>query len=89
LAGELSAKVLRNGKTVPLAIKVGDQPDEMRFADQPRKQYEGQKAPFNFGFRIADYTPQLGQEYGIPPLRQPGPVVIEVDEGGCCDDEWA
>ena len=79
---ELKAKVLRNGKTVPLTIKVGDQPDEVRFANEPRKQYDGQKAPFNLGFRIADYSPKLGQEFGIPPLRQAGPVVIDVDPGG-------
>ncbi len=78
---ELSAKVLRNGKSIALNIKVGDQPDELRLSEQPRKQYEGQKAPFNLGFRIADYTPQLGQEFGIPPLRQAGPIVLEVDQG--------
>lgn len=79
---ELPAKVHRNGKTVGLSVKIGDQPDEMRFADQPRKKYEGQKAPFNLGFRIADYSPGLAQEMGIPPLRTPGPVVIDVDANG-------
>jgi serine protease Do len=79
---EVSTKVLRNGKAVTLKVKVGDAPETLQRAGQPRKKYDGQKAPFEFGFRIADFSAALAQEFGIPPLRQPGPVVIDVDAGG-------
>lgn len=82
ISKELPVKVLRNGKTVSLNVKVGDQPAEMRMSDQPRKKYEGQKAPFSLGFRVADYSAGLAQEMGVPPLRTPGPIVIEVEPNG-------
>jgi len=77
----IGAKVLRNGKTVALKVRLGDQPASQRAEGEPTKRYDGQKAPFNLGFRVTDYNPQLGEEFGIPPLRQAGPVVIDVEPG--------
>ncbi|MGE3388005.1 MAG: trypsin-like peptidase domain-containing protein, partial [Bdellovibrionales bacterium] len=77
---EMAAKVTRNNKTVNLKLKVGEPPSDQVLAGQPAKKYDGQKAPFNLGFKVADYNPALAQEFGIPPLRQPGPIVLEVDE---------
>lgn len=76
---ELSVKVTRNNKSTSIKVTIGEAPREERMASQQDKKYEGQKAPFDFGFRIAEYSMGLAQEFGIPPLRQPGPVVIDVD----------
>lgn len=78
---EMSAKVLRNNKSVGVKFTVGEQPREEVAANQPAKKYEGQKAPFDYGFRVADYNTRLAEEFGIPPLRQAGPIVIEVTPG--------
>lgn len=78
---EITAKVMRNNKASSLKVKVGDAPKEEGLAGNQNKQYEGQKAPFDFGFRVAEYSLGLAQEFGIPPLRTPGPVVIDVDGG--------
>ncbi len=78
----LAAKVIRNNKTTSLKVVVGEMPSEQALGGPaPQKSYEGQNAPFNFGFRVADYSAALAQEFGIPPLRQSGPIVIEVRPG--------
>lgn len=47
---------------------------------RPRaKQYFGQKAPFDLGFKIADWSQQLAQENDISPEAPRNPIVTEVD----------
>lgn len=75
---EIPAKVLRSNKTVALKVKLGEQPAEPRLAEGAKKKTEGQNAPFNFGFKVSDFTPALAREFGSPPVREPGPIVTEV-----------
>ncbi|MEN0057798.1 MAG: trypsin-like peptidase domain-containing protein [Bdellovibrio sp.] len=76
----VSAKLLRNGKTVQLKVQVAERADEARRArtQTQSKTYQGQKAPFSLGFSVVDPTPELRQEWGLPEdLQQP--LVLETE----------
>jgi len=45
------------------------------------KQYFGQKAPFDLGFKVSDWTPQLAQEFELAGDAPHSPIVTEVDRG--------
>lgn len=75
-------KVIRNGKEQTLDIKVGKQPNENAASGRSNKKtYQGQNAPFDLGFKVSDYSQGLAEDFSIPPLRTPHPVVIEVARG--------
>ena len=69
----------QNGKRsdVALTIKVEDAPTEIRGTGAP-KQYFGQKAPFDLGFKIANYTEQLASELGVRSSEE-FPLITDVD----------
>lgn len=69
-------------KEVVLDVKIGENPNEAGAKPKAPKQYVGQKAPFDLGFKVSDPSPALSEEFGIPADTQPGPVVIEVTRGG-------
>lgn len=77
-------KLLRNGKPKSVTVEVSEPPD-MRTVRQglPRKNggIETQKALYKLGFTVADYSPRLAQEFELPLLRQPRPVIVGVDVG--------
>lgn len=85
LGSELTAKVMRNNKPLTLKVKVGDQPAELRQAEGRGKRLEGQKTPFDFGFQVMDYSPELAQELGLPPLREKGPIVTAIEPDSRAD----
>jgi serine protease Do len=77
-------KVIRNGKEKSLTLTMGS---SLEPSDRPAKVagksgskgFQGlQKAPYGVGFAVVDYTAQLADEYGLPNLRQPHPVIISV-----------
>jgi serine protease Do len=82
--GKTNLKVLRvsdNGKKkeLTLPITVTENPDERKEATNTKtKQYFGQKAPFDLGFKVADYSKQIAQDFGIATDAAPGPVITEV-----------
>jgi serine protease Do len=61
-------------------IKVEDAPDTTRQAARPSKQYFGQKAPFDLGFKVANFSDQLAKEFAINSESQ-YPIVTDVDRG--------
>ncbi len=76
-------KVLRfdqSGKRsdVTATLKIADNPDETRPAAKLGKQYFGQKAPFELGFKVANFSADLAQQLGVM-TTQPGPIVTDVD----------
>jgi serine protease Do len=81
------AKIWRfddNGKRKELlvSVTVTENPDEPRRSPRTEtKQYFGQKAPFDLGFKFADLSPQLAREFGITADMPQGPVITEVDRG--------
>ncbi len=82
-AGQRSeVKVIRSGKERTLAVVIGEHPQEAAQAQAaPGSTYEGQKAPFDLGFKVADYSRRLAQDMRLPQLSDPKPVVIEVESG--------
>lgn len=80
-----AVKFIRNGKTKSVTVEVSGTPLEGKIArgGQPRKRggLEMQKAPFNMGFTFTDYSQRLAQEFGLPILRQPRPVIVAIESG--------
>ncbi len=64
-----------------LNLKVAESPDERKQAKAGRndqKQYFGQKAPFDLGFKVADWSAPLAREHELPPEPKK-PIITEVD----------
>jgi serine protease Do len=69
-------------KELALNITITESPDDRRDAGKgskdQKRQYFGQKAPFDLGFMIADYSLPLAKEYGFDPNGPHAPVITEV-----------
>lgn len=73
-------KVIRNGKPTSLKLKVGQQDEDKKTAQkQSRKVPKGEKAPHGFGFALIDYNQQVAELFNLALLREPRPVVVEVE----------
>jgi len=68
-----------NGKRsdVAMNIKVEDTPTDLRNAARTPKTYFGQKAPFDLGFKVANYTDQLARDLGVQ-SNQEFPIITDV-----------
>jgi serine protease Do len=74
-----SIELIRDGKNKTVKATLEEHPDDKKEALAKKKIYRGQKAPFELGFTVTNYTGQLAQEMGLVPLRKPYPVVIDID----------
>ncbi len=75
-------KIIREGKTLNLEVKVAERPDQ-RSAARPEKQekkYEGQKAPFEIGFSMVDLNSDTRKEFQVNNDIKGGAIVIETEE---------
>jgi serine protease Do len=73
-------KVIRNGKTLSLAAVIGTAESIMAKAQKPaRRKGGGTVAPFGLGFVVTDYSPAVAMEFQLPQLRQPRPVIVQID----------
>lgn len=79
---KVNIKVLRNSKPRNLTATVGSTGDMSKVAKTATKGKGGLTAPFNLGFQIADYTAAIADEFNLPQLRQPHPVITAVDPTG-------
>lgn len=74
----VKAKVLRDGKSVNLNVKIAERPD-----DTPKAKpvtLKGERAPHNLGFSVINPNDQLRADWGLPPdLTQP--LVLETERG--------
>ncbi len=70
----------QTGKRSDLTVnlKVADNPDETKPAAHAGKQYFGQKAPFDLGFKVANFSGDLAKDLGVMTTQQ-GPIVTDVD----------
>lgn len=84
---KVQVKVVRNKKDTTLGLVVGRHPDDVSTSVADKKGYQGQKAPFDLGFKVSDYSKKLANEFNLPPLRERHPVVIDVDRGSIAS--WA
>jgi serine protease Do len=84
---DAQAKVWRyneQGKRRELSVKVkiSENPDESRAAqNRPERNYYGQKAPFDFGFSIADHNEKLARDFNIVAQGSNGPIITEITRG--------
>lgn len=60
-------------------VTIGENPEDKALGKRNSKQYFGQKAPFDLGFKISDWNPQLAQEFDLSPDLPQSPVVTEVE----------
>ncbi|MGZ3721770.1 MAG: trypsin-like peptidase domain-containing protein [Bdellovibrionales bacterium] len=80
---EVNLKVIRNGQTKVLQIVLGGEPTLKALSPNAgRKSENGSKAPFDLGFAMADYSLGIAQEFGLPRLSDPRPVVTAVNPDG-------
>lgn len=80
---EVSLKVMRNGQPKTLKIVLGGEPSMKKAKiEVPERRGGATSAPYDMGFAMADYTLNLAQEFGLPRLNDPRPVVVAVDRGG-------
>jgi serine protease Do len=77
----LEATLIRDGKERKVKVTIESHPEDRRASAGTGKRYSGQKAPFDLGFTIEDYNKTMAEEFGLPMLREPRPVVIQVTRG--------
>lgn len=83
IGSEASTKIWRfdnhgKKKEIKLKITVLENPEDQKKEQKPSKQYFGQNAPFNFGFKVADYSDRLLREMRLNPSPFHGPIITEV-----------
>lgn len=66
-------------RQLEVKVKIAENPEEKRKPRARPKQYFGQKAPFDLGFKVADLNDKLAEEFQLPPDAPKGPVITEVD----------
>jgi len=76
-----TVKVIRERKPLTAKVAINERPDFSQAKnDAAPKNYKGQKAPFGLGFSVMDLTPDLREEFQLPPDAQ-NPMIIEVERG--------
>jgi len=81
VGGKVTVKIMRNGKAKSVNLTMGSN-SELKTARREKfdpKKTQGLKAPFALGFVIADYSPALADEFNLPQLRQPRPIIWSVE----------
>jgi serine protease Do len=79
---KVTLKVIRNGKPKSLSLTMGNSLENAPVASKrgdKRKAPNALNVPYNMGFSIADYSASLGDEFALPKLRQPHPVIVSVN----------
>lgn len=82
IGSKIKMKVLRlqNDRLAEktLSVTVGEN-TELATPQRETKKYLGQKAPFDLGFKVADFNQRMAEDLGVVPGTPQGPIVIEVD----------
>ncbi len=78
---KVNLKIIRNGKPKLVAVSIGTTESVVANAAKSPKQkgIQGLAAPYNLGFIVSDYSALVRQEFQLPALRQPRPVIVHVD----------
>lgn len=80
----VTIKLIRNNKAKSLVVHMEMRPDlKSAISASSRKGGEGGvRAPYDLGFTLADYNNAIAQEFGLPHLGNPRPVVVSVAPNG-------
>lgn len=71
---------IRNGKKESVSVTLNEHPDD-KTQSASKKNYDGQKAPFNLGFSVTDWSANLAKQLGLPRIKNKAPVVIDIQLG--------
>ena len=80
VGGKFQLDYIRDGKNRKVTVTLTEHPDDKK-RQVKRKKYKGQKAPFNLGFSVANWSSALAKQLNLPQIRGRAPVVISVDVG--------
>lgn len=80
VGGKYKVEFIRNGKKKSATVRLNEHPDD-RNKSRKKKKYAGQKAPFDLGFSVTDWSADLSKQLGLPRISQKAPVVIDVEVG--------
>ena len=85
---QVQVKVVRNKKKRSFNVKLGVHPDSRNFkkTKKTRTSYDGQKAPYDLGFFIKNYSRSLAQKFNLAPLEGKRPDIINVKPGTPASD---
>ncbi|MCH2533652.1 MAG: Do family serine endopeptidase [Bdellovibrionales bacterium] len=78
---KVKIEFLRKGKKKNSKAVIKQHPKNQTVAQAPTKSYSGQKAPFDLGFKISEWSPKLSKEFNLPRLQRKKPVITEIDPG--------
>lgn len=80
---KVALKVIRNSKPKNISVTIGSSND-MKAAMNRTPHHGGNTliAPYNMGFAVADFSKAVASQFGLPALRQPRPVIVDVDPNG-------
>ena len=70
-------------RELSMNVKVAENPEDGKRSGKIRKtkKYFGQNAPFDLGFKTADYSTALANDFHIPPEIPHNPVITEITQG--------
>lgn len=86
LGSQVPIKIIRDGHSKTLNVKVEQEIGRSaRRQSVEMKQYSGQKAPFNLGFKTAENTERLRHDLRLGRAPHQGPIVIEVESGSIAE----
>jgi len=74
--------LIRDGKTHHVKVTIGSSSDsKMPSLQTPQSQDlpDGQDAPYDLGFELVNYTPQVARALGIGMIGSRNPIVVDVD----------
>lgn len=79
---KVTLKVLRNSQPKTIQVTIGNSSEMKKALSQSPHRGGSQVVPYNMGFAVADFSKSMAMQFGLPALRQPRPVVVEVDPNG-------
>lgn len=72
-------ELIRDGKKKTIKVKLGEHPENHATLRGKKRSYQGQKAPFDLGFSVSDYSRKLADQLGLIGMRRPAPIVTYLD----------
>ncbi len=60
------------------SVTIAENPEDKRNVPQKTKKYFGQKAPFDLGFKVSDWSEELAREFGLD-SEPKKPIITEVE----------
>ncbi|MEZ0393240.1 MAG: trypsin-like peptidase domain-containing protein [Pseudobdellovibrionaceae bacterium] len=87
VGSQAKVKLIREGKVKNLEVTIADRPESPRVAAAPAgPPVQGQKAPNDLGFSMADSNSQLRRQFRVQENHSSHPIVIGVEPGSKADE---